>query len=250
MSQPRVEILPDRESLAETLANWIVARFEATTGPFSLNLSGGSTPKHLYEVLASEIMRRKFDWERVHIFFGDERFVPHSSPDSNYGMVHKALLSHVPIPEENIHPVKTDTGTPDDAAVAYERTLKAFHGKSTLDRWRPLFSVTLLGLGNDGHTASLFPGSAALRERDRWVTAVIGAKPEPRITLTYPVLQSSHATVFLVAGEGKRAMLKRLIDRDPSIPAGCVNPDGEFLVFCDEDAFGDPTPDSARPQGV
>ena len=250
MSQPRVEILPDRETLAESLANWIVARFQASTGQFSLNLSGGSTPRHLYEVLASEIIRRKIDWERVHIFFGDERFVPHSSSDSNYGMVRDALLSRVPIPEENVHPVQTEAGTPDDAAAAYEETLKAFHGKSTLDRWRPLFSVTLLGLGDDGHTASLFPGTAALHERDKWVTAVIGAKPEPRITMTYPVLQSSHAAVFLVAGEGKRAMLKRLIERDGSIPAGGVNPDGELLVFCDEDALGDPALGHSRARGV
>lgn len=240
MGQPRLEILPDRETLSECLADWIVARFAESTGPFALNLSGGSTPQRLYELLGSEILRRKFDWERVHVFFGDERFVPKDHPDSNYGMIRDALLSRVPIPAENVHPVETELGAPEEAAAAYERTLKAFLGKDTLDIWRPIFAVTLLGLGEDGHTASLFPGTAALRERDRWVTAVIGAKPEPRITMTFPVLQSSRAVVFLVAGEGKRAMLRRLIDRDPAIPASNVEAQGELHVFCDAAALGDP----------
>ena len=241
MSEAKVEVRPDKESLSECLADWIVERCQSSNGPFALNLSGGSTPKRLYEVLASDIVRVKIDWQRVHLFFGDERFVPHDHPDSNYGMVREALVRHVPIPEENVHAIDTSAASPDEAAAAYERTLKAFLGKETLDIWRPVFAVTLLGLGDDGHTASLFPGTAALHERDRWVTAVVGAKPEPRITMTYPVLDSSRAVIFLASGEGKRAMLKRLLDRDPSIPASGVAPQGEFLVFCDEAALGDPT---------
>ena len=240
MGQPRIETLPDPETLAESLADWIAARFAESTGPFALNLSGGSTPKRLYEILGSEIIRRKIEWTRVHVFFGDERFVPKDHPDSNFGMIRRTLLTHVPIPEENIYPIETEHGTPDEAAAAYERTLKTFLGKETLDMWRPIFAVTLLGLGDDGHTASLFPGTDALLERNKWVTAVLGAKPEPRISMTFPVLQSSRAVVFLVAGAGKNAMLKRLIHRDPAIPAGNVEPQGDLYVFCDDAALGDP----------
>ncbi len=240
MSQPRVEVRPDKESLSECVADWIVDSVQSSTGPFALNLSGGSTPKRLYEVLGSDIVRTKIDWQRVHIFFGDERFVPHDHQDSNYGMIRKALISHVPIPNENVHAIETGSGTPAEAAAAYEQTLKTFLGKDTLDIWRPVFAVTLLGLGDDGHTASLFPGTAALQEREKWVTAVVGAKPEPRITMTFPVLASSRAVIFLVAGEGKKTMLKRLLAHDPGIPASAVEAQGDLIVFCDEAALDDP----------
>ena len=240
MSTPTVEIRPDLETLAESLAEWIVARYEESNGPFSLNLSGGSTPKRLYEILGSDIIRTKIDWTRVHIFFGDERFVPKDHPSSNYGMIHKALIAHVPIPAENVHAIETEHVTPAESASAYEETLKTFLGKETLDIWRPLFSISLLGLGDDGHTASLFPGTNALRERVKWVTPVIGAKEEPRISMTFPVLSSSRNVVFLVAGKNKHAMLKRLIERDPDIPATNVEAQGELHVFCDEAALGDP----------
>ena len=238
MTKAKVEISPDKTSLSERFAEWLVARYEDSTGRFVLNLSGGSTPKSIYELLATEVVRRKFDWERVHVFFGDERFVPPDHPDSNYRMAREAMLSKVPIPAENVHAVSTTGGDPAAAATNYERTLKGFYGKDTLDLARPLFSVTLLGLGDDGHTASLFPGIEALTERSKWVTAVVGAKPEPRITMTYPVLASSRAVVFLVAGAGKREMLGRLLDGDRSIPAAQVETAGDLTVFCDEAALG------------
>ena len=239
MKAASIDVSPDAASLAIRTAEWLATRIEESTGRFALNLSGGSTPKRLYELLATEMYRRKIDWDRVHIFFGDERFVPADHVDSNYRMAREALISKVPIPCENIYPVPTDVPTPDEAAAAYEATLKAYYGKETLDVARPLFQVTLLGLGDDGHTASLFPGTAALKERTRWVTAVIGAKPEPRITMTYPILESSNATLFLVAGSGKRDILTRLLARDPALPSSHVDPQGEFLVFCDEAANGD-----------
>src|SRR5205085_2565413 len=133
MKSPRIEIRPDATSLSASLADFIVARLEETPGKFALNLSGGSTPKKLYELLSTEVYRRKIDWERVHVFFGDERFVPKDHPDSNYRMTNEALLSRVPIPSENIYPVQTELGTPAEAAAAYERTLKAFYHKETLD---------------------------------------------------------------------------------------------------------------------
>jgi 6-phosphogluconolactonase len=239
MVKPTIDVSPDRDALAARMADFIIAHAENSTGRFALNLSGGSTPKQLYALLATEIYRRKLDWERVHIFFGDERFVPMDHADSNYRMVREALLSKVPIPDENIHPVRTDLPTPDAAAADYEATLKAFYGKATLDIARPLFAITLLGLGEDGHTASLFPGTSALGERQKWVTSIIGAKPEPRISMTYPVLESSMATVFLVAGADKKDILTRVLDRDPALPASHVTPQGEFTVFCDEAANGD-----------
>lgn len=239
MTSPRVEIAPDPQSLAERLADFIAERFAATTGRFALNLSGGSTPQRLYRLLATEIYRRKFDWERVYVFLGDERFVPHDHPASNYGMIRQTLLAHVPIPDENVFPVDTSLPSPGEAAAAYARTLKAYYGKETLDMERPLFQFTLLGLGDDGHTASLIPGSAALDERERWVTDVIGFRPEPRITMTYPILESSDALVFEVEGSGKTDILGRLLHRDTSIPAGRVTPRGAFYVFCDAAAKGD-----------
>ena len=209
---------------------------------FALNLSGGSTPKRLYELLATEAYVGKLDWARVHIFFGDERFVPMDHPDSNYKMARDAMLSKVPIPETNIHAVATETGSPEEAAAAYAAMLKAYYGRDTLEPAHPLFQVTLLGLGDDGHTASLFPGTAALAERSQWVTSVIGAKPEPRITMTYPVLASSDAVVFLVAGAGKRDILHRVLARDPALPASHVEPEHDFYVFCDDAAMGNANP--------
>ena len=244
MSKADVDVSADATSLATRVSEWLVGQIADTTGAFALNLSGGSTPKALYAMLASEPYRDRIDWRRVHVFFGDERFVPKDHKDSNYRMAREAMLAHVPIPAENVHPVETESGTPAEAAEAYERVLKEFYGKTTLDLARPLFAVTLLGLGDDGHTASLFPGTEALRERDSWVTAVVGAKPEPRISLTYPALDSSGTAAFLVAGAAKRDMLKRVLDRDPALPASHIEPSGRLIVFCDAAAAGELAPRS------
>ena len=153
-------------------------------------------------------------------------------------MVREALLSRAPIPTMNIHPIPTEGTTPDDAACAYERELKFFYGAERLDPARPLFDVTLLGLGPEGHTASLFPDTAVLAERDRWVAAVVGVKAEARITLTYPALESSRNAAFLVAGEAKRATLDRLRRGDDSLPAARVHPTGTLWIFGDAAAVG------------
>ena len=238
MAKPEIDVSPDATALAARVAEWIVRRVGGTTGPFALNLSGGSTPKRLYELLATNLYRTEIDWNRIHVFFGDERFVPQDHVDSNFRMANEALLSKVPIPRENIHPVQTGLASPEAAAADYEDALKVFYGKATLDIPRPLFAFTLLGLGEDGHTASLFPGTAALTERDKWVTAVIGAKPEPRITMTYPILDSSAVLAFLTAGVAKKDILHRVLERDPALPASLIDPQGEFYVFCDEGAIG------------
>lgn len=239
MPRADLDVSADLDALAARIADWLVDEIEDTTGPFAVNLSGGSTPKSLYKLLATEAYRRAIDWQRVHIFFGDERFVPKDHADSNFRMANEAMISHVPIPTENVHPMPTEGCTPEEAAAAYERTLQAFYGKTTFDLARPLFAVTLLGLGDDGHTASLFPGTKALLERDAWVTAVVGVKAEPRISLTYPCLASSATVAFMVAGAAKHAMLKRVMDKDPALPASQVETSGRLIMFCDEAAAGE-----------
>jgi 6-phosphogluconolactonase len=199
-------------------------------------LSGGSTPRRLYERLAGPEIAPRFPWDRVHWFWGDERFVPHDHPESNYGMARDALFSRVPAPEENIHAIPTEGLSPEQAADAYARALERFYGAETLAPDRPLFDVALLGIGEDGHTASLFPGRPALEETRRWAVAVTGAKSEPRITLTYPSLDSSRDLAFLVTGAGKRDVLRRAQAGDRALPAARVRPLGRLHWFADRAA--------------
>jgi 6-phosphogluconolactonase len=232
----KMEILADPASLARRVAEWMLAAATAKDGVFAIALSGGATPRLLYEHLADPCYRDLFPWSRTHWFWGDERFVPHDASLSNYRMVQEALLAHAPIPAANIHAVPTDASSPEAAASAYERELQSFYGAERLDPARPLFDVTLLGLGPDGHTASLFPGTAVLAERDRWVAAVVGAKAEARITLTYPALESSRNAAFLVTGSEKRAMLDRLRRGDDALPAARLHPTGALWIFSDASA--------------
>ena len=232
-----IDIQADAGAVARHVAEWLAQRALATPGRFAVCLSGGSTPKALYQCLAAPALRDRFPWDRTHLFFGDERFVPPDHPDSNYRMAREAMLDHVPLPGAQVHRFPTD-GTPEDAAARYEDTLKRFHGSDTLDPARPLFDVTFLGLGEDGHTASLFPGVPALQERTAWAAAVIGAKPEPRLTLTYPALDSSRVVAFLVAGDGKRAILARALAGEAGLPAAAIRPVGELAWFTDKAAAG------------
>jgi 6-phosphogluconolactonase len=237
-SEVKLHILADPEALARRVADWMLEVATAKDGVIAVALSGGSTPQRLYERLAGPPYRDTFPWRRTHWFWGDERFVPHDDALSNYRMVRQALLSLAPIPGVNIHPIPTECVSPDAAASAYERELKSFYGADCLDPARPLFDVTLLGLGPDGHIASLFPGTAVLAERDRWVAAVVGAKLEARITLTYPVLESSRHVAFLVEGEEKRAIFDRVRRGDDSLPAACLHPTTEVTWFLDTAAAG------------
>ncbi|HUG88371.1 MAG TPA: 6-phosphogluconolactonase [Actinomycetota bacterium] len=189
-------------------------------GPRTIALSGGSTPRPLYEALA----RQPYPWEEVDVFFGDERCVPPDHPDSNFGMAREALLAMV---AAHAHPMPGETCD----AEAYERTLRERFGDEV-----PSLDLVLLGLGEDGHTASLFPGDPALDERERWVVRV--ERPDhPRLTLTLPVLGGARAAMFLVEGEAKREPLRRLLDGDPSIPAARVEAD-RVLVVADRAAAG------------
>jgi 6-phosphogluconolactonase len=238
MTERKLIVQPDPDALAFYVANWIVEESTETDGVFSIALSGGSTPKKLYELLATPEFRARLPWPSIHWFWGDERFVPANDPLSNYRMVWEALLAGAPVPEENIHRIPTEDLTPNEAAELYEGTLRLFHGSKRLGGTHPLFDINLLGLGEDGHTASLFPGHDVLNERTRWVAPVIGAKTEARITLTYPALESSRYAAFLVAGAEKHDILARLMANDAALPSAHVKPTGKALVFADKAAVG------------
>jgi 6-phosphogluconolactonase len=234
----RIEILRDPLAVARHVAEWMTEAARAAGNSFRVSLSGGSTPKALYGLLASDEFRDRFPWPPVSWYWGDERFVPYDHPDSNYRMTREAMLAKAPIPPENIHPVPTD-GTPDEAASRYEQMLQAAYGATRLDPSRPLFDITLLGLGPDGHTASLLPGEPVLEERKRWVAAVSHGRPEVRITMTYPVLNSSRYVAFLVAGPEKAAVLKSIRAGGSQLPAARIRPVGELIWFVDRAAAGE-----------
>ncbi|WP_020177313.1 6-phosphogluconolactonase [Methyloferula stellata] len=237
-----LEVLANPEALARWVAGWITEMATAKQGVFAIALSGGSTPRPIYEHLAAQPYRDAFPWSRTHWFWGDERFVPHDDPLSNYRMAREALLSRAPVPAANIHSIPTGGGNPEAAALAYERELKSFYGAERLDPDRPLFDVNLLGLGPDGHTASLFPGNAVLAEHDRWVAAVVGAKPEARITLTYPALESTRSAAFIVAGKDKLDIFARFRSGDETLPAARLRPTGTLYLFTDVAAAGETVP--------
>jgi 6-phosphogluconolactonase len=233
-----LRVFQDAEALAQGAASWLTERAAATAGRFMVALSGGSTPKHLYSLLAGAPYAGRFPWARTQFVFGDERFVPPNDPASNARMAREALLAHVPVPPGNVHVVPTVGVPAEEAARRYEAVLQGLYGASTLDPARPLLDVTLLGLGDDGHTASLIPGEPVLDERLRWTGVVAHGRPETRITLTYPALESSAAVLFLVQGEGKRAVLDRVLSGDTDIPAGRLRPQGELVWFVDRAAAG------------
>ncbi|MGH8611925.1 MAG: 6-phosphogluconolactonase [Gammaproteobacteria bacterium] len=229
-------VFDDTQALARDVAEWLCALARACNRDFAVCLSGGSTPRGLYELLGEPKIASRFPWNRVHWFWGDERFVPHDHPDSNYRMAYDALLSRVTVPDGNIHAIPTEGLSPEHAAAAYEATLKRFYGAEAITPDRPLFDVTLLGIGEDGHTASLFPGQPALEEGRRWVVAVMGARSEPRITLTYSVLDSSRDLAFLATGAGKKEILRRAQAGDRTLPAARVRPVGRLHWFTDRKA--------------
>lgn len=230
-----VEVLADPRTLSRHVAQWMTDLAIASQGPFRVSLSGGSTPKTLYELLASDEFSPRFPWQRAHWYWGDERFVPHDDPDSNYRMAHEAMLGKAPVPPQNIHPVPVDGG-PDEAALRYERSLQEAYGAPTLDPAKPLFDLTLLGLGTDGHTASLLPGQPVLAERERWVAAVPHGRPEVRITMTYPTLESSRQAAFLVTGEDKAEIFASIYAGESEVPAALLQPVGELTWFVDRAA--------------
>jgi len=237
-SQAELEVLLDAEALAQAAAAWLTELARSREGRVAIALAGGSTPERFYERLAEPPFRNEFPWSRTHWFWGDERFAPHDDPRSNYLMAQKALLSQAPIPITNVHPIPTMGLSPQAAALAYDRELKSFYGAEDLHPSRPLFDAVILGLGSNGHTASLMPGATALDERCRWAIEVVDAGPETRITLTYPALESCFEAAFLIAGAEKKSPLKRLRADDAGIPAGRLRVEGALRIFADVEAAG------------
>lgn len=233
--EARIEILPDAGALSTFAAGWIAKLISSGHGkPFRVALTGGSTPRVMYRELAARF-RNTIEWKDVEFYWIDERFVPPDDPDSNYRMARETLLSNIPVPPQNIHPIPTD-GDPDGAARAYEATLKKAYGAEKLDPARPLFDLVLLGLGGDGHICSLLPGSPVLEERQRWVAPVAKGRPEIRITLTYPCVQSSRMTAFLVSGAEKAEAVRGARAGDPSLPGGRLQPEGDLVWLLDRAA--------------
>jgi 6-phosphogluconolactonase len=231
-----LRVFESTEALAQACAGWLCERALAAPGRFAIALAGGSTPGPVYAQLARAPLAQHFPWTRVHWFWGDERLVPHDHPDSNQRLVRETLLDHVPVPAQNVHPIPTAGLGPEQAAHAYEAELRRFHGSGELSAAEPLFDVALLGVGEDGHTASLLPGQPVLDERTRWVAAVPHGRPEPRITLTYPALEASRCLAFLATGAGKREVIARVRQADRALPAGRLAPHGTVLWFLDRAA--------------
>jgi len=234
LSRATVDVADDAAALARRAAAWIVARLGELDGPLSVALSGGSTPRPIYELLAAPPLRDRMPWPRIHWFWGDERFVPQDDSASNFRMAREAFLRRAPVPPANIHPIPTEGLSPEAAAAAYDAELRRFQATKRHDI--PLFDVTILGLGPDGHTASLIPGDAAVEEQAAWVVAVLGARAETRITLTLPALSNSGAIAFLAAGADKRAPLTRLFAGDSDLPPARLDPEGGVFFFLDRAA--------------
>jgi 6-phosphogluconolactonase len=238
-TERRLIEVADSTALAEAAAVRLLACMGANPGRIAICLTGGSSPKQLYELLATEDYRNKVPWERVHWFIGDERFVPENDQRNNMAMARRAFLDRC-APSANVHPIPTDTANPNEAAARYERELQSFQGDGRLDdAVRPLFDLVLMGVGPDGHTASLFPGYPALQETARWVVGVPQAHVEPfvsRVTLTLPALASCREMLFEVSGAGKRAILSRVLAGEP-LPANRARSNGETVWLVDKAAL-------------
>jgi len=233
-----VVTVADADALARAAADRILARIAANGDGVAICLAGGSSPQRLYQLLATEAYRSQIPWQRVHWFIGDERFVPADDPLNNMAMARRTFLD-LCAPAANIHPIATDTADPEKAARHYERELQSFYGARQLDSARPLFDVVLMGVGPDGHTASLFPGDAALGEAERWVVGVPHAHVEPfvpRVSLTLPALNSCREMLFEVSGADKRAILTRVLAGE-NLPANRAHSIGETMWLADKAAL-------------
>ena len=227
-----LDVVKDADALELRAADIVATRIKGCVAPFRLVLSGGSTPVSTYKVLSR---RNDIDWSCVEIFLGDERFVPPDHQDSNYRMIRETLLAAGNVQPRKLFAIPTDD-TPDSAAERYDEMLRQQYGAGVLEPGVPLFHLTLLGLGEDGHTASLLPGQPVLQERARWAAAVPSGRGEPRITLTYPALDASQTILFLVSGAAKRDALAQA--RGGQLPAGAIRPQGEVIWLADAAAAG------------
>jgi len=232
---PEIRIVNDPSALAETAAQEVleVARAAvAARGRFTVALAGGSTPRETYRRLAQPPLAAQMPWDRTVLFFGDERGVPPDHADSNYGMAHAALLSRVPIPPDRVFRIPGERADPDAVAAEYARTMAEVLGVRRGEV--PRLDLILLGLGVDGHTASLFPGSPVLKETFRTVAAVHAAAASipQRFTLTYPILNAAACVIYLVSGAEKAKVVKAALgDRSSGLPAAMVRPTEGRLIW-------------------
>jgi 6-phosphogluconolactonase len=230
-----VEVLADKAAIVQRSLTLVLDRLHqaiAERGRFTIALAGGSTPKPLYEAIAQQDL----PWDQIHVFWGDERYVPPDHPDSNEGMARQTWLNHVPIPAANIHPMPT---APEDPAIAAQH-----HDAELRDVFQvapgeiPTFDMILLGMGDDAHTASLFPHTEALQVCDRLIT--VGNKAgQPRLTFTIPLINQARCVMFLVAGADKQAALRQVFapEADPiQYPSRFIQPQGELWWLLDEAA--------------
>ncbi|MEO0457519.1 MAG: 6-phosphogluconolactonase [Cyanobacteria bacterium P01_A01_bin.114] len=231
--QPVVAALPDKTALIEYTQTVILEKIKAAIaqrGRCTIALSGGSTPKPLYAALA----KADLPWDKLYIFWGDERYVPHEHADSNLKMARESWLDQVSIPAEQVLAVATDLENPEASARQYQETLQQFFPNEL----PPRFDVILLGMGDDGHTASLFPHTPVLQETERWVA--VGEKAgQPRITFTAPLINQARTVIFLVAGANKQAALSQVFSETASptdYPSKLVQPQGELYWLMDEAA--------------
>lgn len=243
--KPEIHRFPNLSDLSRAAAEYICEIAEKAVrkrGVFTFVLSGGTTPRLLYEELAREPHASRVDWQHTHLFWGDERWVPSDSPDSNYSLALQTLISKVDVPPPSIHRIPAAAGTPQAAASEYETTLREFFQPSSAPNSStsfPAFDLVLLGMGPDGHTASLFPGDTALEEKTSWVVAVESTSASPpvsRITLTLPVINEAKCVLFLVSGSNKLKVLQEILTspHTADYPVVRVQPLGKLLWFIDE----------------
>jgi 6-phosphogluconolactonase len=230
-----IEVLADKAGVVQRSLALVLEELHgaiASRGQFTIALAGGSTPKPLYEAIATQDL----PWDKIHVFWGDERYVPPDHPDSNEGMTRKAWLSHVPIPEANIHRIPTEPNDPIVAAEEYDRHIREFF--QTPPGEFPSLDMILLGMGDDAHTASLFPYTPALQVCDRLIT--VGHKDgQPRITFTVPLINSARCVVFLVTGTNKQAALAQVFASEADYnhyPSRLIRPQGKLIWLLDVDA--------------
>lgn len=235
MMQKTVEVLPDKSALIQRSLELILEKLHvaiAERDVFTIALSGGSTPKPLYEAIA----KQDLPWDKIHVFWGDERYVPSDHPDSNEGMARLAWLDQVPIPAANIHPMPTDEADPAVAAQKYEQELQQFF--QIQPGIFPALDVILLGMGDDAHTASLFPHTEALEVKDRLIT--VGNKDgQPRITFTAPLINQARCVIFVVAGASKQPALAEVFAPTAdakNYPSRLIQPEGELWWLLDQSA--------------